>query len=251
MEFELPQTLKKLYRTGFIVDRKNVERRAISSTISEAEAVILMKIVSDVKAEVTLETGLAFGASAIAICHAKQSFHSERKIHYAIDPNQNDFYEGAALVALEQEGLDNQFKLLEGPSHMKLPELISNNEKLDFAFVDGWHTFDYTLLDFFLIDKILKPGGIIAFHDMQALSKQKVLRYILTHRKYRIEKKYAVRGNESRLYSFKFFLWRLLKHPLLLFSWFHWHYQMFNSSGLLVLKKVETYEPDFDFYTNF
>jgi predicted O-methyltransferase YrrM len=251
MKLELPQTLKKLYKTGFVVDKKNVEREAISSTISEAEAVILMRIVTDIKAEVTLETGLAFGASAVAIAHAKKGFPSSRKMHYAIDPNQNDFYEGAALVAIEQEKLEDQFKLLEGPSHMMMPELIRDQEKLDFAFVDGWHTFDYTLLDFFLIDKILKPGGVIAFHDMQALSKQKVLRYILTHRQYTIEKNYAVRGNESRLYSLKFFLWRLFKNPSLLFSWFHWHYQLFNSSGLIVLKKTKMYEPNFDFYKNF
>jgi len=50
------------------------------------------------------------------------------------------------------------------------------------AFIDGWHTFDYTFIDFFFVDQVLKDGGILAFHDMYALSKQKVLNFIKTHR---------------------------------------------------------------------
>jgi predicted O-methyltransferase YrrM len=210
-----------------------------------------MKIVTETKAAVTLETGVAFGASSLAICEAKRNFEATDKIHYGVDPNQSKEYGYSALVSLEKEKLDSQFRLLEGPSHLMLPRLIEDGVRLDFAFVDGWHTFDYTLIDFFLIDKMLKPGGIVAFHDMHSLSKQKVLRYILTHRKYAVLKSAKVKGNESRVKTLKFFLWRLKNRPRLLFSWFHWNYQLFNSSGLVVLKKVEGFEPDYTFYKPF
>lgn len=251
MEETIPATLKKMYATGFVVDRNKKERKASDSTVSEAEAIVLMKVVRDLQASITLETGLAFGTSAVAICSAKKNFDVATKMHYAVDPNQKDYYNEAAIVLLEQEGLIDEFKLLEGPSHLMLPELIKNIVKLDFAFIDGWHTFDYTLVDFFLIDKMIRPGGMVAFHDMQGLAKQKVLRFLLSHRKYKVEKKFAVKGNESRLSSLKFFLWRIIVHPQLLFSWFHWNYQLFNSSGLIVLRKIENFEPDFDFYKNF
>lgn len=251
MEIELPSLLKQMYASGFVIDRKQNRRKATDSTISEAEAKMLMKIVTDCEAVTTLETGLAFGASALAVCKAKEKMNSKETVHYGVDPNQRDYFEEAALVSLEKEGLINKFKLLEGPSHLVISDLIKSNVKLDFAFIDGWHTFDYTLIDFFLVDKLLRPGGFIAFHDMQALSKQKVLKFILTHRKYKVEKKYAVRGNEPRLSTVKFFLWRLIANPRLLFSWFHWNYQFYNSSGLIVLRKEQDFEPNFDFYKSF
>jgi len=43
---------------------------------------------------------------------------------------------------------------------------LARGVKIDFAFVDGWHTFDYTLIDFFYIDKILRSGGLVSFHSM-------------------------------------------------------------------------------------
>ncbi|MEO5995899.1 MAG: hypothetical protein ABIN89_04210, partial [Chitinophagaceae bacterium] len=71
------------------------------------------------------------------------------------------------------------------------------------------------------------------------------------HRKYKIEKSLQVKGNESFKTTIKFFLWRLYKYPMLFFSWYHWNYQLFNSSGLIVLKKIESFEPDFSFYKPF
>jgi predicted O-methyltransferase YrrM len=197
-----------------------------------------------------METGVAFGASAIAICFEKKKKGFPGK-HYGVDPNQTTFYADATRYNLEKENLNDRFELLEGPSHLMLPRLIEQKVTLDFVFVDGWHTFDYTLLDFFLADKMLRKGGMIAFHDMYSPAKQRVLNFILTHRKYRIQKQYAVRGNESRVRTMKFFVWRLSRNPRLLFSWFHWRYQLFNSSGLIVLKKEEDFEPNFDFYKSF
>jgi predicted O-methyltransferase YrrM len=244
----LPDGLADFYNTGIVVD-KNGNERKIDSSISMAESKVLIRVVQDLNAKVTLETGVAFGGSALAICLAKNK--EGIKLHYGVDPNQTDFYGGAALALLEKEKLIDQFVLLEGPSHMMLPQLIASKVKLDFAFIDGWHTFDYTLVDFFLIDKMLRPGGMVALHDMQGLSKQKVLNYLLSHRKYKVEKKYRVQGNEPFLKTIKFFVWRLFQKPMLIFSWFHWNYQLKNSSGLIVLSKIEDYEPDFDFFKNF
>ena len=250
MNLQLPATLAEMYSTGIVTDRFDQPRKA-HSTITQAEALVLMKLVKQLKATVTLETGVAFGASSLAICDAKRSFDAANKMHYGVDPNQSTEYADAALVSLRKEHLDSEFQILEGPSHLMLPKLIEKGVLLDFAFVDGWHTFDYTLIDFFLVDKMLRPGGIVAFHDMYSLSKQKVLRYILTHRKYKILKHERVKGNESRIQTLKFFLWRLKNNPRLLFSWFHWNYQLYNSSGLIVLQKVENFEPDFTFYKPF
>ena len=62
-----------------------------------------------------------------------------------------------------------------------LPKLLARNDKIDFAFLDGQHTFDYVLVDFFYVDKILSVGGIIVFDDLQYPSVRKVCRYVLTN----------------------------------------------------------------------
>ncbi len=243
--------LADMFEKGFVIDRKGQRRSIIDSAISEEEATVLTKVITDTEAIVTLETGVAFGASTLAICTAKQLIKSKGRMHFGVDPNQHDFYCDAAIVSLENVGLESEFTLLNGPSHLMIPDLIKKNTVLDFAFIDGWHTPDYTLIDFFLVDKMLRTGGIVAFHDMHSPSKQKVLRFILSYRRYSIQKQYRVNGNESKIRTLKFFLWRIYKNPILLFSWFHWTYQLRNSSGLIVLRKEESFEPNYDFFKNF
>lgn len=46
------------------------------------------------------------------------------------------------------------------------------------------HTFDYAFIDFFYIDRILKPGGVIVFDDLCIPAVNKVFRYALTNRAY-------------------------------------------------------------------
>jgi predicted O-methyltransferase YrrM len=206
-----------------------------------------------VQAKTTVETGVASGVSALAICNALRNINQGNNdfSHYGVDPNQISYYGGAALKHLEEEGLLQNFNLLEGPSHTMLPLLIEKNVTIDFALIDGWHTFDYTLIDFFFIDKLLKEGGIIAFHDCYSSAKQKVLNYIETHRKYEYANEFFVQGNESFKTTMKFFIWRMLKNPRLIFSKFNWKYSRKNSSGLFVIRKITTFEPNFDFYKNF
>ena len=197
-----------------------------------------------------METGLAFGASALVFVHYHATEGKSGK-HYAIDPNQLTRYRGAALGAVKDAGLDNHFEWRNGPSHLQIPKLIEAKLSLDCAFIDGWHTFDYTLVDFFLIDKLLKVGGLVAFHDMYGPAKQKVLRFVLSHRDYEIATEHRVRGGETAIKTLKFFSWRTLRSPSLLFSGYHWRFQLQNSSGLLVLQKRSQFEPDFDYYKDF
>jgi hypothetical protein len=67
-----------------------------------------------------------------------------------------------------------------------LPRLEAEGLRLDLAFIDGWHSFDFTLVDFFYIDRMLRPGGILAIDDSQWPSVRKVCRYLVTNRSYRV-----------------------------------------------------------------
>ena len=129
--------------------------------------------------------------------------------------------------------------------------MINSKINVDFAFIDGWHTFDYTLVDFFLIDKILNNGGIVAFHDGYGRSKQKVFRFLETHRNYEILKKEMLFSDNTLYKTLKMFLWRILKDPSLILSKYHWRYQIRRESGLYLFRKKDGFEPSYDFYKNF
>ena len=87
---------------------------------------------------------------------------------------------------LHRAGFADLVEHLNAPSHLALPRLIEDGLSIQFAFIDGWHTFDYVLVDFFLIDHLLDVGGVIAFDDANNPAIQQVLRYILANRRYEV-----------------------------------------------------------------
>lgn len=249
-KIELNNILSTIFSTKKTKDR-NGTVRDVNDMISRDEAFALYRMFQKAKAKSSIEIGLAHGVSALVFCQAHKDAGNITGIHYGVDPNQLTTYNSAAIQAIQKAGYSLILKVLAGPSHLEVPELIKQNIKVDCAFIDGWHTFDYTLVDFFLIDKILKPGGYVAFHDTYGRAKQKVINFILTHRKYEIDKELMNFSREPKGRVLKFFLWRLYKDPGLLFSWYHWRYQTKTTSGLIILKKIEDFEPGYEFFKNF
>ena len=51
---------------------------------------------------------------------------------------------------------------------------------LESAAVDGWHTFDYALLDFWYADKMLDVNGVVGFNDCGWRAVSKAIGFVLT-----------------------------------------------------------------------
>ena len=105
------------------------------------------------------------GASGVWITQAHSDLGLGGK-HYAIDPNQSTQYQNIGRTLLKDAGLIDFVEVMEIPSYRALPILleqcISNViPKFHLIYIDGWHTFDYTLLDFFYADLILETNGVI------------------------------------------------------------------------------------------
>ena len=73
------------------------------------------------------------------------------------------------LKAMAGPGQD--LRLINGdsksPSSVALFEQALGGRKLDLLFIDGDHTWDGVKSDFEIYSRFVKPGGIIAFHDIQ------------------------------------------------------------------------------------
>jgi hypothetical protein len=79
-----------------------------------------------------------------------------------------------------------KFEWVEDYSIHALSRLIKQKKKFDFIFIDGNHRFDDVLVDFYLSDQLLSPGGLIAFDDMWMASVRTVVNFIKSNRQYNI-----------------------------------------------------------------
>jgi predicted O-methyltransferase YrrM len=155
------------------------------SAISHEEGLFLQDLVRKVDPKVTLEVGLAYGISALYICDALRIREGTR--HIAIDPYQHKHWgNGIGMANLRRAGFGDIVQLIEKPSHLVLPELEMASQEVDFAFIDSWHTFDFTLIDFFYIDHVLRVGGIVAIDDTNWRAVRQVCRFVVTNRAYSV-----------------------------------------------------------------
>ena len=153
--------------------------------IPEEQGRLLYDLVRTQRPKSTLEVGLANGISALFIAQALRDNGAGQ--HIAIDPFQTSDWGQAGLVALERAGLDDLVVLHEQLSHHAIPDLERDGIRIQFAFVDGSHLFDFVIADVLSIDRILDVGGLIAFDDSDWPAIDAAIRFTLANRRYEIE----------------------------------------------------------------
>ncbi len=175
--------LNEILKTG-MVSSVNGELQKINSHIPPQQGEFLQEIILDLKPKITLEVGLAYGISALFICEKIQSIPDS--YHIIIDPYQLTDWKGIGINNLKKAGYEGIIKFYNQISALALPHIVEEGIKIDFAFIDGMHTFDHTLVDFFYIDQLLNVGGIVVLDDTDLPSIRKVCRFIATNRRYSI-----------------------------------------------------------------
>jgi predicted O-methyltransferase YrrM len=148
-----------------------------TSSIDVHEAIFLESIINTIQPARTIEIGCAEGASSLVIL---SSLRKEGALHTIVDPFQSTYWQSKGIRLLNEFRLQN-FRLIEKGSEIALPNLLDQNEKFDFAFIDGYHTFDHTLIDAFYLIRMLNPGGILVIDDVQMPAINKCLRYLYNY----------------------------------------------------------------------
>lgn len=179
------QVLAEAVKSG-VVRSADGEVLPLHSQIPPGEGLLLQKIVRGMRppVEVSLEVGLAYGISAMYICEALREVGAAQ--HIVVDPFQDQEWKGVGLHNLSLSGYADMVRFEQVPSAVALPRLVEEGVRIDFAFVDGWHTFDHALVEFFYLDMLLRTGGIVAFDDAGMPSIQKLCRFVLTNRAYSV-----------------------------------------------------------------
>ena len=167
--------------TGEVEAEDGTVIRPFPSGVPQAHAEQLAALVRDGNRRRTLETGLGYGISTLAICGVHEA--RGQGSHIAIDPNQERF-RSIGLLNLRRAGLDHRVRVIETRSDEALPLLRAEGVRIDFALIDGRHMLDMALLDFVYIDRMLDIGGIVVFHDTWMPAIAEAVAYVVANRAY-------------------------------------------------------------------
>jgi predicted O-methyltransferase YrrM len=168
----------------------------LHSATAKNQCEFIADILIDIKPSFSLEIGLAYGISTIAIIEAlgkiKQPFH-----HTVIDPYQIDWH-NVGLHYINKTGYNHNVTVHEKFSDEVLPTLVNEGKRIQFAYIDSTKVFDILLTDIHFINKMLDVNGIIVFDDCRYPGIRKLIRYLAVHPSFKVYK-----GLDKDYYSFK------------------------------------------------
>lgn len=157
----------------------------LTSAVSRRGCELIERTIDSSGACNAVEVGMAYGVSTACIAGALRGNAPKPRL-VTIDPYQSEGWSSAGIHLLNRTGLRDVVELIEDHSHSALPSLLRRGARFEFALIDGAHTFDHALLDFFFIDLMLAPGGNIVFDDLGYPAVHAVVRFILANRDYEL-----------------------------------------------------------------
>lgn len=148
-----------------------------SSGINNAEGSAISNIIQKNNFKKCLEIGMAYGLSSFYI------LMNTNTSLISIDPYQTTQWHNNGIKLLTSFNFIKRHKLYKETNYVALPKILSKYKAnyFDFIFIDGFHTFDYTLFDFFYSNLLLKIGGIIIIDDALHYGVNKCIKYIETN----------------------------------------------------------------------
>jgi predicted O-methyltransferase YrrM len=194
----------------------------------------------------TLEIGCAYGLSSLHIASALAGRPGAH--HVIVDPDESTAWSGVGVTNLDRAGIDF-YELREEPSEIALPQLLKEGAEFDLAFIDGWHTFDQTLIDMYYANRLIKVGGYIIIDDADWISVSKAVSHFANYPCYEI-----VGGSSGRVMKVVNVLWRIFK-PFAEAFFPHWLYDYFYGLGkypsMVALQKVTQDERNWKWFRSF
>jgi len=175
--------LKEILETRKV--RNGSEEVPLIDEMDPEEGKLIDRAFRAVKPACSVEVGFAFGVSTLYACDALKADNVPCR-HIVTDPFQTSLYHGIGLANIQRAGYVGMVELHERGSEIVLPQLLAEGLKIQAAIIDGWHTFDHTLIDFFYINKMLEVGGVVIIDDTMFPAIQQVVDHILTYPCYEI-----------------------------------------------------------------
>jgi predicted O-methyltransferase YrrM len=161
------QHIEQLYATRKLVGEDGVVCELDTLSVTAERGAFIAGVCREYRPSATLEIGMAWGMSTLFMLEAMaETGAAHPGCHAVIDPFQFSYFHNAALKAVRDAGAFELIEFYAEPSQIVLPRMVSAGRRFDLAFIDGDHRFEAAFLDFYFIDQLLKPGGIVIFDDL-------------------------------------------------------------------------------------
>lgn len=155
-----------------------------------------------------LETGFGTGSSTLYMLNATADCGGHVT---SLDWSATNFNNiGKEIIA--QSCMTARHTLIEEPSHMPMARLLTDGPTFDFAFIDGWKTFDYLAYEIFILNRLLRVGGCVMFDDTYLPSVRKIIAMLRRHYEYE-EINYRKHGQPNTLRTFHILTTKKLHRP--------------------------------------
>ena len=157
--------------------------KIVPGAIALDQGHLLFYLTRKIMPTVTLETGFGFGMSACFML-AAHKINNISSVHVSIDPHFRGWTNGVGIYTLKRLNLADSHYLIERESSHVLPRLKLPKEakKISSSFIDGNHLFDFALVDFFFIDRLTRPQGLIVFDDVSSPALTALVNFITANR---------------------------------------------------------------------
>lgn len=247
--------LDQIFKEGIVRDSDEGEH-PLKANISTDEGAFIQEIMREAKPTRTIEVGCAYGISALFICAELQQTPGAH--HTIIDMLQSTNYKNIGRANLKRAEIDF-YDLIEKPSEIALPALMAEGKKYDLGFIDGWHTFDHTLIDFFYINRMLEVGGIIIIDDVTYPSINKLMRYLLTYPCYEMVGQTQMfspkrQAEKAAMFPFKLMsklLPKRLRHKVFASNIVQSANKLQLNTSMIALKKIKEDERSYTWFEEF
>lgn len=183
-ERKISPVLGEIMRTDRVRDRNGTERPLIGP-MSPEEGELIMRVFETVRPDTSVETGFAYGISTLFACSALEN-NGKPARHIVMDPLQTEVFDRIGLLNITRASYDHFIELHEIGSELVLPELYAAGTRIQAGIIDGYHTFDHTLIDFFYMNKMLDVGGVIIIDDVNMPAVARCVAHIMTYPAYRV-----------------------------------------------------------------
>lgn len=158
-------------------------KKYIKAGIGAEEGQFLLNTIIENKCKKVIEVGFANGISAAYMLTALKEIDGHLT---SIDPFQTEQWKDAASILVKEMKMKTHHTLIQKKSHVALPDILKKHGEgsFDMVFIDGWHTFDYTLLDVFYAEKLVRLNGIIVIDDAMHPGVAACVKYLNTNWKF-------------------------------------------------------------------
>jgi predicted O-methyltransferase YrrM len=211
----------------------------------------LQELINEVRPDSSLEVGLAYGISTVAILEALSKTGKEFH-HRVIDPFQQD-WKDIGLLNIERAGFMDKVTFYRKFSDQVLPELTAQGLKVQFAYIDSTKVFDVLMTDVYYITKMLETGGILALDDCGWPGIRILARFLSQHPAYEVYKGFGIDRPVRKLRPVKniyYFLIGLLPFKSRVFG--SYNFKSDEALGVnyncIAFKKIKEDDRNWDWY---